>query len=64
MYEEDNLGKAGTFALICSFFFPIIGVIIYFSQKDKVSNPNAYLHACLAGVAVGVLFRCLGTVAQ
>lgn len=41
--EMQEKGKAGIFALICSFLFPIVGVIIYFVQKDKVADPVKYL---------------------
>lgn len=52
--SESN--KAGIFALIVSFLIPIAGVIIYFIEKDKVSNPSAYLKCALAGVIVGLIF--------
>ncbi|MBQ9591655.1 MAG: hypothetical protein IJR32_02295 [Paludibacteraceae bacterium] len=52
--SESN--KAGILALIVSFVIPIAGVIIYFIQKDKVSNPTAYLKCALAGVIVGLIF--------
>jgi hypothetical protein len=42
-------------ALICSFLFPIIGVIIYFVQKDKVVDSVKYLYAAGAGFVVGLL---------
>lgn len=52
--SESN--KAGIFALIVSFLIPIAGVIIYFIEKDKVSNPSAYLKCALAGFIVGLFF--------
>ena len=42
-------------ALVCSFLFPIIGVIIYFVQKDKVVDSVKYLYAAGAGFVVGLL---------
>lgn len=52
-------GKAGIFALICSFLFPIVGVIIYFVQKDKVADPVKYLYAAGAGAVVSLLMGML-----
>lgn len=52
-------GKAGIFALICSFLFPIVGVIIYFVQKDKVADPVKYLYAAGAGFVVSLLMGML-----
>lgn len=52
-------GKAGIFALICSFLFPIVGVIIYFVQKDKVVDPVNYLYAAGAGFVVSLLMGML-----
>ncbi len=54
---EENEEKAGTIALICSFLFPIVGVICYFSQKENVVNPSAYLYAALGGFIVGLVLR-------
>ena len=53
--EMHEKGKAGILALICSFLFPIIGVIIYFVQKDKVVDSVKYLYAAGAGFVVGLL---------
>ena len=50
--------RAGILALICSFLFPIVGVIIYFVNKDKVSNPSAYLIAAAIGFALGLIGKC------
>lgn len=57
MSETNN--KAGVLALICSFLFPIVGVIIYFVKKNEVVNPNAYLQAALAGFVIGLIFNFL-----
>lgn len=51
---NENQEKAGVFAVICSFLIPIVGVILYFVNKNKVSNPNAYLIA--AGISIGLVF--------
>lgn len=48
-------GKAGIFALIFSFLFPVIGVIIYFVQRDKVVGSVKYLYAAGIGFVVSLL---------
>lgn len=48
-------GKAGIFALIFSFLFPVIGVIIYFVQRDKVVDYVKYLYAAGTGFVVSLL---------
>lgn len=53
--EMQEKGKAGIFALIFSFLFPVIGVIIYFVQRDKVVDPVKYLYAAGAGFVVSLL---------
>lgn len=58
---EENLEKAGVFALICSFIMPIVGVICYFVNKSKVENASAYLWAALAGVVVGFILNLAST---
>lgn len=52
MQEKSNVG---VLALICSFLIPIVGVIIYFIQKDKVVEPVKYLYAAGAGFVVSLL---------
>ena len=47
--------KAGCLAIFFSFIFPVVGFIIYFLQRDKVDNPNAYLFAAFAGIIVNTL---------
>ena len=54
---EQPKERAGVFALIISFLFPIIGIIIYAVQKDKVENPKAYTWAAAAGFAVAIILR-------
>lgn len=48
---------AGVFALICSFLFPLIGIICYFVNKKEVTNASAYLYAALGGFVLGILLR-------
>ena len=59
--EPQNVEKesAGPFGLIVSALFPIIGVIIYFSQKNEVRNPGAYLIAALCGFVLGLILRAI-----
>ncbi|MBQ3656692.1 MAG: hypothetical protein II956_07600 [Bacteroidales bacterium] len=53
--SETSSEKAGILAIIISFLIPIAGVIIYFVNKSKVSNPNAYLIAAAIGFAIGLI---------
>lgn len=52
--------KASTFALVCSFLMPIVGVVCYFVQKDNVANPNSYLKAALGGFILNLIVICAG----
>ena len=58
--EMQEKSKAGIFALICSILFPIVGVIIYFVQKDKVADSVKYLYAAGAGFVVSLLMGLVG----
>ena len=55
--DEEKKEKAGCLGIGASFFFPLIGIIIYFSCKNKVENPNAYLAAAGVGFAIGFILR-------
>ena len=58
--EENNYQpteKAGIVGMIFSFLLPIVGVIMYFVQKDKVVNPANYLWCALAGFILGIILR-------
>ena len=50
MTEENE--KAGKFALICSYLIPIVGIICYFVNRNKVENASSYLWAACAGFLV------------
>jgi len=52
-YQEK--GKAGCLGIVVSLGFPLVGIILYFAQKDKVSNPKAYLYAAMATMIFGLL---------
>lgn len=61
-YSENNQPErskeeAGCFALICSFLFPIVGLVIYFTKKDDVKNPEAYLIAAGVGFILGIIMQ-------
>ena len=53
--EEIIEERAGVFALIISFFFPIIGIFIYFINRRDVVNPKAYLYAAGWGFGFNLL---------
>lgn len=59
-YSDNNQPQrpkeeAGCFAIICSFLFPIIGLILYFTKKEEVKNPEAYLIAAGISFAIGFI---------
>lgn len=55
--NQDPEEAAGCVGIGFSFFFPIVGIIMYFTQKKSVYNPSAYLYAALAGFGLGILLR-------
>ena len=64
--SQEQMGtpkeKAGALGIIASILFPLIGIIIYFVQREKVENPSAYLWGALGGVVVGFLLRAIAAV--
>ena len=54
--SESN-ERAGVFALICSFLFPLVGIICYFVNKKEVENASAYLYSALWGFVLGMILR-------
>mgnify|MGYP003181512365 CR=1 FL=1 len=59
--QESPKEEPGCFGLICSFLFPIIGVIIYFNQKDKVDNASYYLWAAGISFVIGLILSAAGS---
>lgn len=57
MEENDALEKAGCIGIGFSFLFPIVGIIMFFVQKNQVENSSAYLVAVLIGIALNLIFR-------
>lgn len=58
---ESPKEEPGCFGLICSFLFPIVGLIIYFNQKDKVNNASYYLWAAGVSFAIGFFMNIVGS---
>lgn len=54
---DERTERAGVIALIFSFLFPIIGIICYFVNKDKVENASAYLYSALGGFILGLILN-------
>ncbi len=44
-----------TLLVILSFLCPILGVIIYFINKDKENDPGIYLGAAAAGFVLNLI---------
>ena len=40
-----------------SFLIPILGLILFFVQKDKVEDSKPYLYAGIAGFVVGLVLN-------
>lgn len=64
VFGNPQKEKAGCFGIGFSFLMPIIGVILYFMQKDKVENPVAYLYGAGAGFIVSIFLNVLATAIQ
>lgn len=54
--KEENAGCLG---IGFSFLIPLIGFILYFTQKDSVNNPNAYLYSALAGMGLSLFMTAI-----
>lgn len=57
--SSNSSKKAGVIALIFSFLFPILGIIIYFINRKTVVNSSAYLYAALGGFILGIILRAM-----
>ncbi len=55
--QNEVKKKAGCLGIGASFMFPLIGVIIYFINKNKVENADSYLTAAGIGFAIGIILR-------
>ncbi len=55
--QPENQNNAGCIGIGFSVLFPIVGIIMYFAQKNSVTNPSAYLYGALAGFFLGVILR-------
>ena len=49
--------KAGCWGIAGSFLIPILGLILFFVQKDKVEDSKPYLYAGIAGFVVGLVLN-------
>ena len=47
--------KVGILGIVFSFLIPIVGIICYFVQRDRVENPNTYLWCALCGFVVNCI---------
>ncbi len=50
-------GKAGCWGIAGSFLIPILGLILFFTMKDKVEDTKPYLYACIAGFVIGLILN-------
>ena len=60
-YQDGREGdyNASGFALLFSALFPLIGVITYFIQRDKVADANKYLKWAGIGFLIGIFCQIL-----
>lgn len=40
LWQKKKNEKAGVFALICSFLFPLVGIVCYFVNKKTLRMPH------------------------
>lgn len=63
--QDNPDDQLSTGLQIVSFCIPIVGAVIYFSEKGKYPNKaKAACHAALWGFAIGVILNILVTVMQ
>ena len=55
----ESKERAGVFAQICSFLFPLVGIICYFVNRKEVENASNYLYCALGGFVLGILLRAM-----
>ena len=55
--NQEPQESAGCVGIGFSFLIPLVGIIMYFTQKNSVNNPSAYLYAALGGFGLGILLR-------
>ena len=53
--EKEN--EAGCLGIGFSVIFPLVGIILYFVQKNSVNNPSAYLYGALVGFIINCIIK-------
>lgn len=62
--SNQSEDKLGTGLQILSFCFPIVGAIIYFTNKgNKPQKAKSACHAALWGFGIGIVLNILATLA-
>lgn len=54
-YLKESEQKPSFLGLIASFLIPIVGVMCYFAQRDRLQCPNGYLHAAFFGFILSII---------
>lgn len=62
-FNQEELPSANGWGIFGSFMIPILGIILYFTTKNKVENPGAYLKAAIWGFVIGFLLNIITLVA-
>lgn len=56
-YDEDKESdKAGVLGLICSALFPVVGVVLFLANKNRVENRYLYLVVAAIAFFIAVVF--------
>lgn len=55
--QEVQKESAGCIGLGFSFFFPIIGIILYFAKKSENFDASGYLQAAGIGFVIGFILN-------
>ena len=61
---SDELEEVGFGGKLISFLIPIVGVILYFVNKNERKNPNDYLVWALVGFIIGLICNLMTTAAS
>lgn len=63
--EENPHDQLSTGLQVVSFCIPIVGAVIYFSEKEKYPNKaKSACHAALWGFGIGILLNLLVTLGK
>ena len=60
---DKNQGEANVFLVIASFIIPLLGLVLYITDKDKnVKNAKACGIAAIVGFVINIIFTVISTI--